>query len=173
MNYAQLKKLTCVVLTVFLASSMAFAQPEKRNNLRIYRDSVKMTSAVQRTKDFKETFEGKGRNRKSSESVRFKVERLREILDSLASHDVKVIEFKFAIIRAEDVAGYVASHPEQALNEAEQKELIGRPTILIKVPKSIFSPKGSQNNSLIFESFEEESVFLDFGSICPPPESCR
>ena len=174
MKSLQLIKSICFIVLATCCMFTSFAQPSKGKRISLDKDTVRINTASQRVKDFKDSFEGKGnKSKRATETVSFSVSRLKELLDSLHSQNVEVLEFKFATIRPEDVATYVANHPEQSLSPAEQKELVGRPTLLIKVPRKTFNTSLARGVATSSGALQDESMYLDLGSICPPPSSCR
>jgi hypothetical protein len=130
-------------------------------------DTVSNDNAEKSKDRFHAIFQGNGR--KTTRTVTFNVEELKTIIDDVFSLGDSVIQFQFALLRAEDTARYISRHAE--LTDSDKNDLINRPVLLIKVPRAVISKKsfGASADAPLAAG----SMFINIGKICPPPSNCK
>src|SRR5450432_3552523 len=101
------------------------------------RDTLSNDNAEKSKDRFHSIFQGNGR--KTTRTVTFNVEELKTVIDDVFNLGDSVIQFQFALLRAEDTARYISRHPE--LTDSDKNDLINRPVLLIKVPRAVVSQK--------------------------------
>lgn len=131
--------------------------------------------------------------RKATKIITLQVDKLKEIMDACYSNGVTDIKVLIIMLRVEDTARYSKRNP--GMTAAEKRDIIGRQTIVLKVPRRAFgsSQSGSgininRNNPLMLSllaagmfvldkpveniTMAEGDIYFELGLICPPPTSC-
>lgn len=134
--------------------------------------------------------ESKAKARKSEPNVVLvNTSTVNEIMEKCIQNGIENVQFVFTRIRPGDVQEYVANHPDA---KGYEKDLIGKLTVLIKVEgnvdeSSFFDADNEANliNSINNAGFRRVNkpyggiapakgvLYLEIGSICPPPTSCN
>lgn len=132
-----------------------------------------------------------GLRRTQSTAVNFSVAKLNNLLTTCLNEGINEVQFIFVKIREQDTERYLSRHSDRA--PADRRSLVGKPTLLIKVPRSAFhlalneDPEKNDkvksmmaggffplSNSHVRSLFSNESyLYFDSGVICPPPSDCQ
>ena len=166
------QKLFVIIIIVFAGIASAKAQMSP---------SILADTVSSQTASFRRT---------SNTVVNFDVDKLNTLLTACLSRGIANVQFVFVQIRVKDTAQYFARHPNVA--NADRAGHIGKPTLLIKVPRSAFGlalNENPENNGqikhmlangfyLITASYSGSSpldayLYFDSGAICPPPVDCQ
>lgn len=152
-------------------------------------DTVSAAAASASATKFRSDLNNSGK--KATKVVTLPVDKLKDILDACSANGITDIKLLIVSIRSEDTAQYSKHNP--GMTPAEKKDLIGRQTVIIRVPRKAFGPSGSRinilgNNPLMVSllavgmvtmdkpmggiPYGEGDVFFGLGTICPPPTSC-
>lgn len=151
-------------------------------------DTVSAGAAASSATKFRSDLNNAGK--KATKIVTLPVDKLKEILDACSANGVTDIKAMIVTIRADDTAQYSKRNP--GMTAAEKKDIIGRQTIILRVPRKAFGPSGSRinvpgNNPLMLSllaagmvvmdnptgvASADEEVYFGLGIICPPPTSC-
>ena len=169
------------IITLYLCFSVSESHAQKAHfkSLKLDRDTLDQSVASSMKKEFKKEFEGRGK-KKVTNTVTFDVATLKDIIDSCTKLGVDKIKFQFAILRQEDVARYVKNHPNQNLSQDDINDLVGRPTLLIQVPRKLISENAGMSDAGAVDENPAQAAaaaasnagYIEAGSICPPPASC-
>jgi len=128
--------------------------------------------------------------RTNSVVVNFDANKLNTILANCISKGVSKVQFIFAMIREQDTTRYFSRHSSVA--REERKFLIGKPTLLLKVPRMAFNLALNEDplkNRVIRQlvgagfilldspyggipSGISGDLYFDLGTVCPPPSNC-
>ena len=136
--------------------------------------------------------EAKALARKSEANVvLINTEVMGSIMSKCIEQGIGQVQLVFTRLKVGDVDEYVANHPEA---RGFEKDLIGKMTILLKVEGEHItddtftenSPQANSLNHLISSAglvrlnrpygdlpSIQRTVYLEVGSICPPPTSCN
>lgn len=131
----------------------------------------------------------RGSGQKATERVNLPVSKLKFILDACAANNITEISAYFTAIRQDDIARYRRNHPE---TNATDQQLLKSQLIIFRIPRSAFKgAMGAKVNlsnhptmlmllgmgltllDMPYGDFDMSGdVYLDLGTICPPPTSC-
>ncbi len=122
-------------------------------------------------------------------TVNFDVAKLNSILAMCMEKGVTNVQFIFVQIRAQDTAKYFTKH--KGVKAADRRSVIGKPTLLIKVPRSAFGlafNEIAEDNTKVKHMLDngfylinatytvgapaDDFLYFDSGTICPPPADC-
>lgn len=147
------KRIYFMLLFISISVS-AFCQ-----RINLATDTASEQSVMQRKADFDKGLSGR---MNPTKAVMFNIGKLGELLQKCEESGETDIQFQFGRSRSEN-----------------------KPTIIIRVPRSVFQELGeTSTGSLLFsldnkDFFENKGiaakryVYLDMGTICPPPASCN
>lgn len=181
-------------ITPFLLLLSSFivlqSQAQSKKGIDWNTDTVSMNSASTRATKFRTDLNNSGK--KATRIFILPVDKLKDIMDACYARGVTDVKVMVVSIRKEDTAHYAKRNPN--LTAAERSDLIGRQAIVIRVPRQAFGESGSgiavpKSNPLMMSlltagmiqldkhAFAELAPFagdyyFEFGSICPPPNSC-
>lgn len=181
---------------LLLFSNFSFSQTPTQSNMKPLSinwdsDTVSAAAAAASATKFRSDLNNAGK--KATKIVTLPVDKLKDIMDACSANGVSEVKLLIVMIRAEDTAQYSKHNP--GMTPAEKKDLIGRQTVILRVPRRAFEPSqsGSRLNiqgknplmlSLLATGmvtmdkpiggipYGEGDVFFGLGSICPPPTSC-
>ncbi len=130
--------------------------------------------------------------KKATKVISLPVDKLKEIMDACAANGVADVKVLIVSIGADDAEHYGRRNP--GLSAADKKDIIGRQTVIIRVPRAAFSEASGSgkispvNNKLMLslltaglvmldKPFAElpqrgDDIYFSIGNICPPPTSC-
>ena len=133
----------------------------------------------------------RGSGQKATERINLPVNKLKAVMDACASKGISEISASIVVIRPEDVARYRKNHPESTATDAQIK---GSQLIVFRVPRRAFAGEmGARiklSNHPLMTSLaamglvqvqlkysdlgfgSADDVYLEFGTICPPPTVC-
>ena len=116
---------------------------------------------------------------------------LSDVLSKCIEQGIGQVQLIFTRLRMDDVDEYVFNHPEA---HGYEKDLIGKMTVLLKVEGENITDETFTGNSGSTNKLQQlmssaglvqlnkpygdlpsaaKTVYLDVGSICPPPTSCN
>jgi hypothetical protein len=151
------------------------------------KDTVSNEIAAAQKNSYRNIIRGSGQ--KATERVNLPVNKLKFVLDACAAHNITEISAYFTAIRPEDISRYRRNHPEST---ATDQQLLKSQLIVFRIPRSAFGGamgakiKLSNHPTMItllsmgltlleipYGDFDATGdVYLDLGTICPPPTSC-
>jgi len=133
----------------------------------------------------------RGSGQKATERINLPVYKLKAVLDACAAKGISEISASIILIRSEDVSRYRKNHPESTASDAQIK---GSQLIVFRVPRRAFEgamgAKTNLSNHPLMTSLASiglvqihlkyvdlgfgsaDDIYLEFGTICPPPTVC-
>jgi hypothetical protein len=122
--------------------------------------------------------------------VLLNTETMSRVFSKCIEHGIGQVQLVFTRLKMADVEEYVSNHPEA---RGYEKDLVGKMTVLLKVEgeditDETFTQNSSQTNKLsqlisssglvrlttpYGDLSAAKAVYLEVGSICPPPTSCN
>lgn len=193
MNRLSILKVGVPSILLLLSSVTQFVHGQK-SQIDWAKDTISAKDAKNSQYKFRSEWNGAGK--KTTATITLPVDKLKAIMDACAQKGISDVQAYIVMIRPEDVNHFAALKP--GMSENEKKDLVGRQTIVLKVPRAAFFDGASQsgskispprNNPLMLSllgagliqiqnpekrqtSVAEESLYFSFGIICPPPASC-
>ena len=180
---------------LFLAFSVAqSAYGQKTQKIDWAKDTISAKDAKNGQYKFRSEWNGAGK--KTTAAVTLPVDKLKDIMDACTEKGIGEIQIYIVMIRPEDVNHFAAFRP--GMSESDKRDMIGRQSVVLKVPRAAFFDGASQSGSKIsvpktnplmlsllgaglFQienpgkqeaAFVEEYVYFSIAVICPPPASC-
>lgn len=177
-------RFSCLLFFLFF-SFAGFSQGYK---LDWKKDTISRADANAARLNYLNNIKGGG-NPNPTEQITLPVDKMKEIMDACASHNITNVAVFIIKIRQADVAHFKLHNPD-----ASDSDLKGSQMIVLKVPRMVFGgPAGAKtklpsNNPLLVSLAAAGLVLIDypisglmpgtgdvlfsFGTICPPPASC-
>lgn len=152
-------------------------------------DTVAAAAASSSATKFRSDLNNAGK--KATKIISLPVDKLKEILDACTANGVTDVKVLITTIRPDDVEQYSKRNP--GLTAAEKKDIVGRQTVILRVPRKAFVSnsgsgfKTSPANPLMISLLAagmvvldkaadtagaEDDIYFGIGTICPPPTSC-
>ena len=175
-----------VVLLVFLCMG---ATVQAQGGIDWKTDTISSNAAKGGKDSYLNTIRGSGQ--KATERINLPVNKLKAVLDACAAKGITEISASIIMIRPEDVARYRKNHPETTASDAQIR---GSQLIVFRVPRRAFEgamgAKTKLSNHPLMTSLtaigliqihlkytdlgfgSADDVYLEFGTICPPPTVC-
>lgn len=178
------------VLAFFLSLlffNVAQAQPTK--HIDWASDTVSKADAIGGKNTYVNTVRGSGQL--ATEMIKLPVNKMKEIFDACAAHNISEVAVMIVSIRQADLARFRKNNPEI---QATYSQLKGRQMLVFRVPRSAFASAAgaqinlSKTNPLIISLMGaglmmldasyldipagSDDIYFSVGTICPPPASC-
>jgi hypothetical protein len=181
---------SCYLALLTFLFAFTFGSSMAQSSISLGRDTISATAAQNAQSKFKNDLNACGK--KSTSMVTFDVGQLNDIIQQCRLNSIYKVQFVIATLQVKDTAHYLRHHP--GLTTSEKADLIGKQTLLIKVPRAAFSgfsqsgsyiPKESQLMlSLLAAGLVNvdrpygklllaDDMYFEIGTICPPPSICN
>ena len=188
--FSGLKYLSPLFIAIF-SFFISQAQPpnSKSRNIDWDKDTISADATISSAIKYRTDLNNAGK--KASKIVILPVDKLKDIMDACYANGVTEVKAVFVTIRSEDVENYSSRH--SGMSAAEKRDVIGRQTLVLRVPRKAFLESGSKitipnNNPLMLSLLAAglvvmevpmkdlagsgDDIYFEFGAICPPPNSC-
>jgi hypothetical protein len=177
-------------LVLFISLVSPESQAQSKRSIDWNTDTIAASAASSSATKFRSDLNNAGK--KATKIISLPVDKLKEIMDACAANGVTDIKVLIVTLRVEDTAQYSKHNP--GMTASEKKDIIGRQTIVIRVPRKAFG-SGESGSRIIIPGksslmlslltagmlvidkpsevpYGADDIFFEFGSICPPPTSC-
>lgn len=183
---ADFRSATILLAIVFTNFTLQAQNPKK---IDWYNDTISRADAIGGRATYLNTVRGSGQL--ATERIKLPVDKMKEILDACASHNITDVTVMIVTVRQSDLARLRRTHPEISATGGTIK---GRQMLVFKVPRRAFQGAASarvsapgqnslmlslltaglvlQDATLLDVPAGEDDYYFSIGSICPPPSSC-
>lgn len=167
-----------------------FSVFSQMNSSDLLSDSVAPHIAIAAHNKYKADM--KAANIKSTDLITVDVNKLNAIVKACNDHNIDKVQFIIAALRPQLITQYIRLNP--GLSKAARVSLSERHTVLVRIPRKAFlngqsSSFSNQDNSLMISLLSlglievekavdapviaGDYIYLQVGSICPPPAICN
>ena len=174
------------LMSTFLCISLTQAQYKK---IDWANDTISKADALGMKSTFVNTVRGSGQL--ATERINLPVDKMKEIFDACAAHNITDVSVMIVTIRQSDIARLRKTNPEISATGGQIK---GRQLLVFRVPREAFAGQagskinlGSSNPlmlsllgaglsrldmSMFRNAAASGDIYFSIGTICPPPASC-
>ncbi|MEO7924768.1 MAG: hypothetical protein ABIR30_13885 [Chitinophagaceae bacterium] len=174
------------MLSTFLIISISQAQYKK---IDWANDTISKADAVGMKNTYVNTVRGSGQL--ATEKIILPVDKMKEIFDACAAHNITDVSVMIVSIRQNDIVRLRKTNPEITSTGGQMK---GRQLLVFKVPREAFAGQTSSkinltssnplmlsllgaglslvDMSLFKAAAAAGDIYFSIGTICPPPASC-
>lgn len=167
----------------------SFAQDQTISKIDLSKDTISRTDVIGAKNTYLNSLRGFGQ--KATEQINLPVDKLSAIVDVCNKNNITEVEVIIITLRQTDIARYRRLNPTSTATDAEIK---GSQMLVFKIPREALAGAAaskvnfSNSNPLLLSLLSAGmvlidkpfsgltpatgSLYLSFGTICPPPASC-